>query len=175
MKVITTSKLNNSIVFCLEIFWGPRTIKMGAESWGPSIRAKGSNVKEYKHPFEYVYSSKYASSNRCLWKTMLHKSSCKQNMLITQPKCFCLQRFGIQKYNRNTQCNVELKVQLKQTWPKWDHQMTITSNETYREKSSLLNLCLLEKYKEFFVSKTFFSSNYKKYFCLESLFFLVQA
>ena len=53
--------------------------------------------------------------------------------------------------------------------------MTITSNETYREKSSLLNLCLLEKYKEFFVSKTFFSSNYKKYFCLESLFFLVQA
>ena len=40
-KVITTSKLNNSIVFSLAIFWRPRVDEMG----GRELR-----VNEHKHP-----------------------------------------------------------------------------------------------------------------------------
>ena len=36
--MIATSKLNNSIVFSLAIFWGPRADEMGAEGWGPEGR-----------------------------------------------------------------------------------------------------------------------------------------
>ena len=36
--MITTSKLNNSIVFSREIFWGPRANEMGTEGGGAEGR-----------------------------------------------------------------------------------------------------------------------------------------
>ena len=42
--MITTSKLNNSIVFSLAIFWGARVDKMGAEGQGPRAKGRGTQT-----------------------------------------------------------------------------------------------------------------------------------
>ena len=43
--VITTSKLNNSIVFSHSIFWGTR-----ADEMGPEGRGQGPRIEEHNHP-----------------------------------------------------------------------------------------------------------------------------
>lgn len=97
---------------------------MGAESWGPSIRAKGSNVKEYKLLSMFIQANTRQATDAC-------EKQCCINQAVN--KICLLLSWDVFAYSRSEYKNImaihnvilNLKVQLKQTWPKWDHKMTI--------------------------------------------------
>ena len=94
--MITTSKLNNSTVFSLAMFWGPRADEMGAgdNGWGP-------RVEEHKRPFKV--QSLWSCAHYFQWFTgylnhvdllMLHVAICfKETALLFNVHLSCFVDF----------------------------------------------------------------------------------